>query len=273
MERINQFSFGVLAIIIILVTFQITSFKQLQIIKQETKTLDQDLTISKVSDRIDLNRAKKLIKLPSTQTDSIQILSSKQSNSSPSSDMNSLELNPAMTYSSKIVDNSLNQSPNPNIPSNSRITIPRINLNQKYQFGSMTNMSNLDKLLNQSVTAENVLTSDACIEGKNSYFMGHSEPVSASSKNARGSYVFSRVNELIEGDKINVINGSGKSCLYQVYKSFNVQTDLEDNVDIKTFNNLIYPNETDQSILTLQTCQKGSRTIRLIVRARLVKIY
>jgi sortase (surface protein transpeptidase) len=131
-------------------------------------------------------------------------------------------------------------------------------------------MDSLDQKLNQSIVAESVLSKDACIEGGNAYLMGHSEPTSSLNKNKTGSYVFSRINELINGDTINLSNSDGVSCSYEVYETFNVVTDYDNNIDLKTFDNLINPQMVDKGTLTIQTCQKGSTTVRLIVRARLV---
>lgn len=257
-----------------LIAFQAPSSDSFSLLAEEKKDLEIDLNLPVIADKIEIDDSKSYIPkqiksekvsepVETVKTDVKPTKISISSKNEPEifqDNLKSLQIN--QVSSSEVLKSSSSKK--------SQITIPRINLYKNYQFGSMTDMDSLDQKLNQSIVAESVLSKDACIEGGNAYLMGHSEPTSSLNKNKTGSYVFSRINELINGDTINLTNGDGVSCSYEVYETFNVVTDYDNNIDLKTFDNLINPQMVDKGMLTIQTCQKGSTTVRLIVRARLV---
>jgi sortase (surface protein transpeptidase) len=99
--------------------------------------------------------------------------------------------------------------------------------------------------------------------------LGHSEPSYAGESGA-GLYAFSRLEEVEIGDVISVTNIQGQTCSYQATSWDFIRTDNQDRISKDQFNKLFYPQTGGKSTLTIQTCQKGSSTVRLILRAEMV---
>ena len=152
----------------------------------------------------------------------------------------------------------------------STISIPKISIiDQPIGYSSITEIDNLYTKMRQVPILENTYSSDFCTTGKNSYVMGHSEPSSYGETGA-GLYVFARLNEVSPGDIITVHSANGIECTYKATGWESVVTDTADQISRKQFNQLFYPSFASNSALTIQTCQKGSSTVRLILRAEQV---
>jgi len=180
------------------------------------------------------------------------------------------EKNPANTVSNTITKYAaqVKQTIAKNLPS---ISIPAINIyNRSLDYGTINDLSNLDKRLLYNPVVESQSSADLCTLQKNSYIVGHSEPAIASTSGYPGVYVFSDLNQLNPGDIINVTNQNGASCSYKVTNWEKVVTNSQDQVPLSVFNNLYNPNTGGKSTLTIQTCQKGSASVRLILRAEMV---
>jgi len=150
------------------------------------------------------------------------------------------------------------------------LSIPAINLQSNLDYATIQNLADLDNKILYNPAVESAISADVCTAGRNSYIAGHSEPAIASTKNYPAVYVFSRLTELKPGDKIFVTGRNGASCTYQVTHWETVVTNQNDQVPQSVFNNLYNPNTNGRSMLTIQTCQKGSATVRLILRAEMV---
>jgi len=149
----------------------------------------------------------------------------------------------------------------------SRIQIPKIGLNSGVGFASVKNLPVLDEKLLYSPLLEDQLSSDFCSLGKASYVYGHSEPSVLGTENYPAAYIFSGLDQLNLGDKISTFNKHGQKCIYIITEIFVVTTDDKDQATDEDYAKLFYPPLIeDKSILTLQTCVKGSATQRLIVR-------
>jgi sortase (surface protein transpeptidase) len=156
-------------------------------------------------------------------------------------------------------------------PNQASITIPKIGLNGvKVHYASMLNLADLDNKMLYRPIVENQLTPDFCTPGKNTYMLGHSEPAISSTRNMPGVYIFSNLHKLQAGDLIHVRGNQGQTCSYRVTHWEKVTTDSQDRVSSEVFYNLLYPKNGGKTTLTVQTCQKGSATVRLILRAELV---
>ena len=149
----------------------------------------------------------------------------------------------------------------------SRIQIPKIGLNVGVGFASVKNLPVLDEKLLYSPLLEDQLSNDFCSLGRASYVYGHSEPSVAGTENYPATYIFSKLDQLNVGDKISTFNAQGQKCTYAVTEIFIVTTDNNNQASNADYAKLFYPETIeDKSILTLQTCVKGSATQRLIVR-------
>jgi LPXTG-site transpeptidase (sortase) family protein len=148
------------------------------------------------------------------------------------------------------------------------VSIPALGI-QKFpvSYASMRSAETVQKQLAYTPVMESQLTSDSCQKTGNSYLMGHSEPSSKSEIGLSGTRVFENLHTLKNGDNIILVNQQGISCTYQVFDSMEVVTE-QDLVSKEVFDNLFFPDTHGQSWLTIQTCKRGSASIRLIVRAR-----
>jgi Sortase domain len=158
------------------------------------------------------------------------------------------------------------------IPTNSgklsALKIPSIKLNTSVDFASVKNLPVLEEKLLYNALVENVLSSDFCTIGSATYVYGHSEPAVNGTENYPAAYIFKNLDQLQLNQEIQAINANGKSCSYKISEIFVVTTDSNDQASVEDYNKLFYPNLIeDKSILTLQTCVKGSSTERLIIRA------
>jgi sortase (surface protein transpeptidase) len=159
-------------------------------------------------------------------------------------------------------------APQPSIPSHPYINIPKIGLNYTaVGYASMQNMPDMDAKLLQGPVVESQLTADLCTTGKNAYLMGHSEPAVASTSGYPGVRIFSNLTALQPGDLIQARGANGIECTYRVTNWDQTVTQPNGQTTWAEFNRLLYPANQNQSTLTIQTCQKGSATVKLILRA------
>jgi sortase (surface protein transpeptidase) len=150
------------------------------------------------------------------------------------------------------------------------ISIESIGMNnQKIQYATIKKINDLYSKMRQTPIVESNYAPDLCTKEKNSYIMGHSEP-SYFGEAGTGLYAFSRLEEVEIGDIISVTNIQGQACKYKATAWDFVRTDNQDKITKEQFNKLFYPKNGGKSTLTLQTCQKGSSTIRLILRAEMI---
>ncbi|GAB4147888.1 MAG: hypothetical protein OHK0017_10110 [Patescibacteria group bacterium] len=157
------------------------------------------------------------------------------------------------------------------VPVNSTLTISKIGLNNvKLQYSSIYKLDELYQKMRRTPIVETQLGSPICADSGNTYITGHSEPSSLADVPYAGSYIFSRLNELQVGDVIDMTNSDGVSCKYQVYAWEVLVTDTNDQVDIDEFNKAYFPSH-DRPTLTIQTCKKGSATVRLLLRAEKIE--
>jgi LPXTG-site transpeptidase (sortase) family protein len=149
----------------------------------------------------------------------------------------------------------------------SKLEIPKIGLNVGVGFASVKNLPVLDEKLLFSPLLEDQLSNDFCSLGRASYVYGHSEPSVAGTESYPATYIFSKLDKLNVGDKISTYNSQGQKCTYAITEIFIVTTDANDQASNEDYAKLFYPPLIEEkSILTLQTCVKGSATQRLIVR-------
>jgi|GEM_PF-5186852 len=147
------------------------------------------------------------------------------------------------------------------------LNIKKIGLNNvKLAKATIKNIQDTNlKLLYQPIL-ESSISPDLCSDSGNSYISGHSEPTSNGDKNYPGVNIFSMLNLLEPGDIISVKNSRGVSCEYKVTGWDKAVTDENNGVSRQVFADAYYP-ITDKPTLTIQTCQKGSATVRLLLRA------
>lgn len=158
----------------------------------------------------------------------------------------------------------------PAIISGPRLTIDKIGLkNVILAYSSVNTMSEINEKLLYSPVVENQVTQEPCSKTGNAYIYGHSEPAKRGTENLPGVNIFTNLNTLKPGDVINVTNSLGQSCSYKVFAWDKTVTDSNDGVSIEEFNRIFNPGYEFAS-LTIQTCQKGSATVRLLLRARLL---
>lgn len=152
----------------------------------------------------------------------------------------------------------------------SSITIQSIGMNkQELQYASIKRIDDLYTKMKQTAIVEDGYAPDLCTKNKNAYVLGHSEP-SYFGEIGNGVHAFSRLEEVEVGDIITVTNIQGQECSYKAIAWDFVRTDNADQITRDQFNKLFYPKNGGKSTLTLQTCQKGSSTVRLILRAEMI---
>jgi len=151
------------------------------------------------------------------------------------------------------------------------LSIPKIGLQQvSLGYASIGNINDLDQKMLYQPIVESILSADACTPGRNTYITGHSEPSYASIANYPAVNIFTNLNKLVAGDVLQISGKNGKSCSYKVTQWETVATTNEDQVPQTVFDNLYNPDTNGKSMLSIQTCKKGSATIRLILRAEMV---
>ena len=151
-----------------------------------------------------------------------------------------------------------------------RLTIDKIALkNLSLAYSSVKTLNDIDKKLLYSPVVENQVTKELCSENGNAYIYGHSEPAKRGTENLPGVNIFSSLTDVKVGDLIKVTNSLGQSCSYKVFAWDKTITDSNDKVSNEEFNRIFNP-AYEFASLTIQTCQKGSTTVRLLLRARLV---
>ncbi len=152
---------------------------------------------------------------------------------------------------------------------NSSISIPKIDLKQVVvAYSKLETMDDLYTKMDNYPVLETQYASDFC--GKTAYLMGHSEPYYKGQKGS-ATHIFARLQELKIGDKIFTINSTGGQCVYEVNSWDTVTTNGDDEITEVDFNKLFNPVYTS-SMLTIQTCKKGSSTVRLILRATQINL-
>lgn len=151
-----------------------------------------------------------------------------------------------------------------------RLTISKIGLkNVSLAYSSVKTLSDIDKKLLYTPVVENQVTQELCSKAGNAYIYGHSEPAKRGTENLPGVNIFSDLTAVKVGDVINVTNSLGQSCSYKVFAWDKTITDSNDKVSNEEFNRIFNPDYGFAS-LTIQTCQKGSTTVRLLLRAKLI---
>lgn len=176
-----------------------------------------------------------------------------------------LDLKPAkpkVASITKIINQEIKPSANGGLLSIDKIGIKNLKLAKS----SISTIDDMNKKMLYSPVIESSISPDLCSDSGNSYISGHSEPASNKDSNYPGVNVFSDLNSLVTGDIIKVKNSSGLSCSYRVTGWDKATTDSNNKVSSQVFADAYYP-ITDKPTLTIQTCQKGSATVRLLLRA------
>jgi Sortase domain len=157
------------------------------------------------------------------------------------------------------IDNEKSKPINP-----STISIPQIGLNSiKVVSANLDYLDDLYIKMEQNPVLETTYSGDFCT--KRSYVMGHSEP-SYSGQKGRAINIFRNLEILELGDIFEATDSQGKTCQYKVIKWDFVTTNTNDEITEDQFKYVFYPNYSG-NILTIQTCKKGSSTVRLLLRA------
>ena len=150
--------------------------------------------------------------------------------------------------------------------SNYTLTIPKIGLNNVvFVPATMYDMPNLDAQMRYSPVWESGLSVEPCSGSQNTYLIGHSEPAFGGAI-LPGDNIFANLNLLSAGDIISIQTPS-QTCSYQVTGWDKVVTGADNSVTKEDFNRALYPASNGSGMLSIQTCQKGSATVRLILRA------
>ena len=205
------------------------------------------------------------------------VLGKKQNlNSTYSTQDSALEFSEEVKKSEMVKNSQPNQNQKPEaIPNSVPIfnknifSIPKIGLiNSVLEEASLRNISDIDQKLLYNAVIENQVTHQLCIDG-HSYIYGHSEPVTSSEAHFPAVNIFTNLNNLVSGDIIEVRNKDGQVCKYQVSHWDRVETMADQKLSVDQLNFAFNPGE--EIALTIQTCQKGSSTVRLLLRAKLVE--
>jgi LPXTG-site transpeptidase (sortase) family protein len=185
------------------------------------------------------------------------------------------QIEPAIIQPPSPTQNQTSPTPKPIVNPQSRVggakvSIPAINLTDvSLDYGTVNDMALLQRKLLFNPVVENQLTQDFCGQGgDNSYLMGHSEPSIPSEDSYPAARVFRNLHKLKLGDVIQTTNLQNEACSYQITKIFRVTTDQTGYVPGDIYNDLFWPAADGASILTIQTCELGSATVRLIIRAK-----
>jgi hypothetical protein len=152
----------------------------------------------------------------------------------------------------------------------SSISIPAINIkDQKYAFSSLFSIDDLYQKMIYKPVMENQVAGEVCKPNSHSYIFGHSEP-SSPSEVGPGTSVFGNLNLLINGDIVNAVDSQGNKCQYKITGREVITTDGADKISYAKYQQLFFPDLSQGSVLTLQTCQKGSSTVRIVYRAVMI---
>ena len=153
-------------------------------------------------------------------------------------------------------------------PKKLSLTIPKIGLDQvSLAYGTNRNIAQIDKLLLNSPVIENQDAVSICAAKGNSYIYGHSEPPDVTNQGSAGR-IFGNLDSLSPGDIIELVTADGQTCKYKVDKWDKLVVDKNHNIDINEYYRAMnYPDKPTDSSLTIQTCQKGSTVVRLLLRA------
>ncbi|MBC7406648.1 MAG: sortase [Candidatus Parcubacteria bacterium] len=153
-------------------------------------------------------------------------------------------------------------------PKSLSLTISKIGLEQiSLAYGTNRNITQIDKLLLNSPVIENQDAVNICSAKGNSYIYGHSEPPDDTNPGMAGR-IFGKLASLSPGDTIELVTADGQGCKYKVDKWDKMVVDKNNNIDINEYHRAMdYPDKPTDSSLTIQTCQKGSTVVRLLLRA------
>lgn len=134
-------------------------------------------------------------------------------------------------------------------------------------FGSVYNLNDIDAKLVNSPVIENQAAAGICGNLGNAFIYGHSEaPNNFTIGNA--TEIFSSLTSLTNGDEIRVNFNGENICKYRVNNWDKTVTNSNGDVTMTEFNRVMkYPEMNNEPSLTIQTCQKGSTTVRLLLRA------
>jgi hypothetical protein len=136
-------------------------------------------------------------------------------------------------------------------------------------YSSVKTLGDIDNKLLYSPVVENQVAKELCSKSGNAYIYGHSEPAKRGTENLPGVNIFSDLTAVKVDDVIKATNSLGQSCSYKVIAWDKVVTDSNDKVSSEEFNRVFNPGYEFGS-LTIQTCQKGSTTVRLLLRAKII---
>jgi Sortase domain len=164
------------------------------------------------------------------------------------------------------------QAPKPTVELGipSSISIPSINIkDQRYAFSSLFSIDDLYQKMIYKPVMENQVAGEVCKPNSHSYIFGHSEP-SSPSEVGPGTSVFANLNLLINGDIVNAVDSQGNKCQYKITGREVITTDGADKISYAKYQQLFFPDLSQGSVLTLQTCQKGSSTVRIVFRAVMI---
>ena len=156
----------------------------------------------------------------------------------------------------------------PQPPKNLFLSIPKIGLNQvNLVYGSNRNISTINQLLYNDPVVENQDAVSPCFDSGNSYIYGHSEPPDINNPGKAGR-IFGNLDELSKGDIIELANAENNQCRYKVDKWDEIVADSNNHINIDEYYRAMnYPEKITKSSLTIQTCKKGSTSVRLLLRA------
>ncbi len=149
------------------------------------------------------------------------------------------------------------------------ITIPAANVyGSKMYRSSLDNLEDINKKLLDGPVVEEIYAKDVCNDIGHSYIYGHSEPTRQDQSDYKAARIFEDLELLKKGDIIELTNKNGKRCKYEVIRWDAFKTDFNQVATREQLNFAYFPEDIKGSSLTIQTCQKGSSTVRLLLRAR-----
>ncbi len=176
---------------------------------------------------------------------------------------------PPIEIIDKPIPNTPPATPIPPTPlKNLSLTIAKIGLKSiNLVYGTNRNIPEIDKLLLNNPVIESQDAVNICSESGNSYIFGHSEPPDSSNPGGAGR-IFGNLDSLNPGDIIELVSAEGLPCKYKVDKWDQMVVGSDSTVDMNEYYRVMqYPEKPTPSSLTIQTCKKGSSTVRLLLRA------
>jgi sortase (surface protein transpeptidase) len=176
----------------------------------------------------------------------------------------------SITQSPKVVNQTADtQSQTVNQPGSS-LSIPKLGIyNRGYSRSSLFDINDLYKKLVNYPVLENQSAGEVCQVNTHSYIYGHSEP-SSYNEIGNATSIFANLHTLSVGDIITVSDSNGKTCSYSVQGREHVNT-VNDKIPYSVYQELFFPDVSQGSILSIQTCTKGSITQRIVIRAKIVQ--